>query len=1234
VNNDPLYPVDDVLLLQKVKESYYFRGRDYFERDKVQEVWVDGERILHGEVSGSGAQKYEVTAKLGIPKPPSRWASGGGWWIEDEHDTRIVSDKYSAVSKMRCSCPVQISCKHCIAVVLKYNSLVLESDDELQENFDTLSEQYRQEHPEAGLNQLDKLRSQSLDENGETPVALLVGFPNVETSYARIKSATLAIATPKLSGSGWSPKPTFAWHQAVHKLNVPYAVNKNVFRLLGEIGAIDNEDNSSYISNSIDFLPIRDKYNSDVKGAELWKLIHELSDLGVKFVTRDDDQIEMELVDEIEPYIKLTENPDGSILQEARAKITRGSSDKNTKSTEDVLVSRYEKISPDTIALICLDANTNDNKSFFTQTCKGVKTSITWFVEHAPKDSITIDKRYRGMYVGQTIHEFEEMVAVEFEGDLAPIKILAPTRVSIYVRQSGGKISITHKFIYQIGDKFEEVSPINYLFTGVFRYFDDQGGLDEYINRMPSYLNNAQWFQDLKREAWILAELYKTLIKAFKTYKQPEDSYEVSEEDFWIHSSLSERIIDPAESPYSAIFLVQNVLPALKECRFVDLISDEKLMDLKFLDGEVEVSVGSEGDDNPDWLDLNFTVKVGDVQIEYVELFTALAEEQDFLITSHGEVVSLQSKRLDKLRKVILESRGLIDKPRISKYRPKLLKQLTEAVQNSTLADLWTKRCKKLLDFAEKGGKIALLETPSNVDATLRDYQSVAFSWLTFLYDYGLGGVLADDMGLGKTLETLTFISHILGRDLESEKKSKKKIDEYDDRGQKNPFIVVAPASVISNWQVEAKKFTPHLRTFVKYNSCKVDKADYDDLVKDYDVVIMSYAVFRLDSTLLRQQSWSGLILDEAQMVKNPNSQSAKAVREFLVPFKLAVTGTPMENNLNELWSIFAITAPGLFGSLKDFRMDYIKPIEKALPKVRYKYDWTWDEKRGDYVHKRLDKHKNILAERQRTLEQLKARISPFLLRRTKEEVASDLPDKIEQVMELDLNDRHQKIYQQYLTRERQKMLVMLEDMNGNRFQILQSLTLLRQVSIDPGLVTDDELPNGGSAVLSTKTEALMELLEDIVSEGHKCLIFSQFTTYLRRVADVIKEEGYKFSYLDGSTSKRGDVIDEFKNGENSIFLISLKAGGFGLNLTEADYVIILDPWWNPAAEEQAIDRTHRIGQKHNVNVYRLVSKGTIEDRVMELKAKKGALFDAVMGDAGDFTGVITADVVKDLLEL
>jgi SNF2 family DNA or RNA helicase len=400
---------------------------------------------------------------------------------------------------------------------------------------------------------------------------------------------------------------------------------------------------------------------------------------------------------------------------------------------------------------------------------------------------------------------------------------------------------------------------------------------------------------------------------------------------------------------------------------------------------------------------------------------------------------------------------------------------------------------------------------------------------------------------------------------------------------------------VVSNWVAEAARFAPGLTTVCLASSTPKRGRPISDAIAGADLVVTSYAMLRIEHAQLVECEWSGVILDEAQFVKNHRAKTYQCARRIPAPFKLAVTGTPLENSLMDLWALMSITAPGLFPNADRFAEYYRRPIERDRDGAR--------------------------------LRQLRRRIRPFLLRRTKDSVATELPPKQEQVIEVELHPRHQRLYQTHLQRERQKVLGLIDDLERNRFTVLRSLTLLRRLSLDAAL-----LDEANAGVPAAKVEVLLADLAEIVREGHQALVFSQFTTFLGRIRDRLTEVGVAYAYLDGRTRNRDQVVQRFRTGEASVFLISLKAGGFGLNLDEAGYCFVLDPWWNPATEAQAVDRAHRIGQSKSVMVYRLVAKGTIEEKVMALKAAKQELFGSVFDDDALSGASLTAEEIRDLM--
>jgi superfamily II DNA or RNA helicase len=588
---------------------------------------------------------------------------------------------------------------------------------------------------------------------------------------------------------------------------------------------------------------------------------------------------------------------------------------------------------------------------------------------------------------------------------------------------------------------------------------------------------------------------------------------------------------------------------------------------------------GAPAEGDRDWFDLAVEVSVEGEQVPFADLFRALALDEEFLLLPSGTYFSLDREELRQLAILIAEARALQDGPadtvRLNRFQAGLWEELDRIGIVDGQAAAWQQSVRALTEAADA----VPYAVPDTLRATLRPYQLAGFNWLCALYDHGLGGVLADDMGLGKTLQVLALMEHVRSRGLAA-----------------GPFLVVVPTSVMFNWASEAARFAPELRIATVAETRARRGLDLSDVVAGADLVITSYTLFRLEYDDYAAANWAGLVLDEAQSVKNHQSRGYQCARRLPAPFKLAITGTPLENNLMELWSLLSITAPGLFANPARFTEYYRWPIERG----------------GDA---------ELLA-------QLRRRIKPLMLRRTKDQVAADLPDKQEQVLELELSPQHRKVYQTYLQRERQKVLGLLPDMVRNRFEIFRSLTLLRQASLDVSLVDGRH-----AKVPSTKLDAFLEQVADIVGEGHRTLVFSQFTRFLRAAGDRLAGAGIDYCYLDGRTRDRQAVLAQFKNGTTPVFLISLKAGGFGLNLTEADYCILLDPWWNPAVESQAVDRVHRIGQRRKVMVYRLVAKDTIEEKVMALKAAKQDLFDSVLSDGSFASASLTASDVRALLE-
>lgn len=579
-----------------------------------------------------------------------------------------------------------------------------------------------------------------------------------------------------------------------------------------------------------------------------------------------------------------------------------------------------------------------------------------------------------------------------------------------------------------------------------------------------------------------------------------------------------------------------------------------------------------------DWFDLKISVQVDGHSVALPDVISEIASGATHMLLPTGVYFRLDTPELLRLRELLDEARALgeIDAGKVNARS--LNATLWEELLALGVVDQQVAAWRSSLARLAAARPPARIDVPSALDATLRDYQRDGLDWLSFLWDNGLGGVLADDMGLGKTVQTLALIARAAAAGA-------------------GKFLVVAPTSVVGNWLAEVRRFTPTLSAVAVTATEARSARPLAEAVATADIVVTSYALLRIDFEAYATVGWAGLVLDEAQFVKNHNSKTHQCARRLAAGFKLAITGTPMENNLMELWSLLSITVPGLFPSPTAFADYFRKPIESGANRDR--------------------------------LPVLRRRIKPVMLRRTKTHVIAELPPKQEQVMTIDLGAKHRKIYDTRLARERQKVLGLLGEWEKNRFRIFRSLTLLRQLSLHPGLVDRTHI-NSGSA----KIDFLLEQLTQLVSEGHSALVFSQFTGFLGILRSHLDSAGISYSYLDGSVSanKRAATITQFRDGHNPVFLISLKAGGFGLNLTEADYCFVCDPWWSPAAEAQAVDRTHRIGQTRPVTVYRLVSRATIEEKVAALQQRKRELFTAVVDDGDLFGAAITASDIRELL--
>lgn len=572
-----------------------------------------------------------------------------------------------------------------------------------------------------------------------------------------------------------------------------------------------------------------------------------------------------------------------------------------------------------------------------------------------------------------------------------------------------------------------------------------------------------------------------------------------------------------------------------------------------------------------DWFDAKIEIDFGGQKIGIAEIKRALASKQSFVQLSDGSLGILPEDWIKKYSLLFKVGEGNKDKLKLSKYHLSVIDELYATRNEEELTFALDEKYERLKLFS----KIPDTLPPSKLEPVLRPYQREGFQWLNYLNEVGWGGILADDMGLGKTVQALSMLQH------------------YKTNNGSLKALVVCPTTLIYNWQNEVKKFTPDLSYHIHHGNNRTRSID---ILQSHNILITTYGTLRSDINLMIKIDFDYVILDESQAIKNPSSKVTKAATLLNARNKICMSGTPLQNNTFDIFAQMNFLNPGLLGSVEFFRNEFAQPIDKF----------------GEPEQK----------------EHLKKLLVPFILRRTKEQVAKDLPEKTETILFCEMDNEQRRIYDAYRNSYRDKIMGTINDLGIDKSQltILQGLMKLRQICDSPAILNEEEkFPN-----VSIKLEELVRELSENIS-NHKALVFSQFLGMLGLIRKKLDELGIKYEYFDGSTSTadREKAIQSFQNDEEvRVFLISLKAGGVGLNLTAADYVYIVDPWWNPAVEQQAIDRTHRIGQTKNIFAYRMICVDTIEDKILQLQEKKRLLAKDLIGDDSNFVKTLTkADV-------
>ncbi|MFZ1484679.1 SNF2-related protein [Nostocoides sp.] len=1077
--------LSDAAILTRVDQATFARGCAYAESGMVRSVTTaDRGRMLLAEVEGSRARPYQTLITLAAPTPRGRiWTS-------------------------RCSCPVQVDCKHSVAVLVYARRTYL-------------SQRQRVDSLPAWESALRKLVADRGEPAPDGPGMGLIVDPLPVAANYRIMMGPPRISlrpTRRTKAGGWARNVTWAEVASPRPKSPLHPQHAATLKAIHELHRLTGGRDGYFYTQSEIYL--------GALGARVWPLLRQAAEAGVEFVAGPNVVGEVALAPE-PARIVLDVTRDGSdmVLTTALDTATRLDEVRGITLLGDpphgLMVTTR-----DGLVLLGLEQELDEGLAELLlrqrqvripgpDTERFVHLYLPRLRDHARvtsrDDSVTIPEQPR---------------------PLLRVRVAQPTPTSIELR---------FDIAYAAA-------------SGALLSTDDGLPLPRERQREQRLLEGLD----------LLDEVPGARARRGTSYA-----------GYW---DVAHRLVLQG---MPAVHFISSVLPALDSHPDVRVVIDGELTAYEEASEApvIDIGLSDSADGRTDWFDLQLAVSVGQESVPLELLLRALVAGDEALLLDSGTWFRLDDPALDSLRTLIAEARALVEPGAplgLSRYHVGLWDDLSELGVTTIDSAAWTDSVERLRSLAETPPPAP----PAGLKATLRPYQVDGYSWLNALWQAGLGGILADDMGLGKTVQTLALL------------------EQARAAGEiTHPILVVAPTSVLGVWASEAERFAPQLQVTVLSETSKRRGVPVAEAIASADLVVTSYAVARIDGDEFREVTWRGLIIDEAQFVKNHQAKTHHVLRAIQAPFRLAMTGTPLENSLMDLWSLLALVAPGLYPRADRFSEVYRRPIESG--------------------------------ESPETLDRLRRRVRPLMLRRTKELVAQDLPEKQEQNLSVELAPAHRRLYDQHLQRERQRVLGLLDDPVGNRIAILAALTRLRQLALDPALID----PTRHTGTVPAKVEALIEHLQELQAEGHRALVFSQFTTFLQLVRGHLTQAGISTEYLDGATRNRAQVIDRFKTGTATAFLISLKAGGVGLTLTEADYVFVLDPWWNPAAEAQAIDRAHRIGQTNRVMVYRLISASTIEGKVVELQRRKRDLFERVIDEGGSMSGQVTADDIRALLD-
>lgn len=1216
--------VTDEQIISVVGGRTFLRGQRYAEEGYVRTVSVAGAsgEIISGSVRGSGAQVYQTMVYAPQTSARTLWSG-------------------------TCTCPVGASCKHCVALLLRSRTLALRLQDE--------SGGWEEELANLLRAPARSCRRMALEVSSDC--------------YGRLNMV------PLVEGKrGWNRQGA-SWTRVLGGALADEA-DPQVLEVLHELAGMSRR--SFYYAD--------DRVSLTEMPARVWPVLRRGTEAGLRLTTAQKNGAEVIIAAGLQAGASILRESDGAV---------RISPALGTEHVEELRLSQEERrlVPPDEPAVDFQPIGAPAVHAFYAYKPGGELLLMP--IEPEPSEVVTrllAEPEYCILVPAPDVPRFE---AEHLEQLMRAVPVLLldesvavpePTRLRavLQVRVEGASHEASTRWLMRYVDEAGTVRREVVLGDLRPERLDDTFIDDPATAWVGDLYGQDPWAPGLPEEpglGWVppaAALEPEPVTQPAGQRPVPRDPQAEQRLAWEVFNALMPLAHDHGvlwhrqtmRGIATARFMTRTV-PVLRQLEPVELEVLGEVPGYREAGAELVVATCvTEDEERPDWFSLRVRVRVGQEEVPLERLIAAVAAGEEQVLLDSGAWVDTDRPEVHRLAALMEEGRDLVEphakdpgQMRVTAFQAGYYGELVSLGVVEESATRWQQSVDRLLGTRSEAGKapeagwaesgrpqeggeslvasdLVDVAPPLGLRAELRAYQLEGYRWLHLLRGAGLGGVLADDMGLGKTVQVLAEIQKMA----------------EEPGGLTAPVLVVAPTSVIGAWAEQAQRFCPGLRVReVRCTSAKRGTSMAQEAAQA-DVLVTSYTLMRLDEEDLTQVEWSWVVLDEAQFIKNHTSATYKAARRLRAPSTLAITGTPLENSLMDLWSLLSVSAPGLLPGPERFKELYKRPIDRG----------------GQLGRDRL--------------QALRSRMHPFMLRRTKEEVAHDLPDKSEQVLRVELSPSHRRAYEARLIRERQKVLGLLSDDTAQaRFSALRSLTILRQMALDPALVPateedgqEEAAQAGGSQVdgerlpkdaaqtatgregvarkggrrprPSAKVELLRDTLLPIVAEGHRALVFSQFTRYLTSVREELEAAGLRTLYLDGGTRDRQGVVAQFRDGQADVFLISLKAGGFGLTLTEADYVFLLDPWWNPQAEEQAVDRVHRIGQDKPVMVYRMVAADTIEDKVMALKEKKAALFDKVVegpagfgpgeggqgGGAGSRTGVsrarLTAQEIRALL--